>query len=135
MAGPTTAGLLAQLQGEDWHIVGGDGEPAFASGWENAGTMADLAFKITDAGAEVRVYGAILDNGASDSTVTTLPAGYRPDAGTFGIITVSVLDSMGAYRGGVLVVADDGTLSVPGTDTADTVIVNGSYPITPPAIA
>lgn len=134
MAGPSVAGVLAQLQGEDWHYVGEASEPVFASGWENAGTTSALAYKITDAGTEVRVYGVILDNGAADPNVCTLPAGYRPDSGRYGIITVSVLDSMGAYRGGVLVVADDGTVSVPATDSADTVIVNGSYPITPPDV-
>ena len=135
MAGPTTSGLLAQLAGEEWHYVGGASEPAFGSGWENAGTMSDLAFKITNAGTEVRVYGAILDNGAADPTVTTLPEGYRPASGEVGILTVSIVDSMGAYRGGLVAVADDGTLAALGTDTADTVFVNGCYPITPPELA
>lgn len=77
----TTAGLLNALQGEDWHYVGEAGEPAFETGWENAGTISALAFKIINAGAEVRIYGAILDNGAADATVCHLPAGYRPDSG------------------------------------------------------
>lgn len=130
--GITTTGLTTLLAGEEWRYVGATGEPAFESGWENAGIMSDLAFRIVNAGTEVRIYGAILDNGASGTTVTTLPEGYRPDAGTVGLITVSILSSLGAYSGSVAVVGDDGTLNAFETDTGDTVIINGSFPITPP---
>lgn len=132
MAGMTPAGLAALLQGEEWHYVGATGEPAFESGWENAGTMSDLAFRLQSSG-EVRVYGAILDNGASGA-VTTLPEGYRPDAGTYGLITVSILDTLGAYRGGLVFVDADGSLVAFGTDTGDTVFINGFFPITPPEL-
>ena len=65
------------IQGEPWRYV--DSDPAFGAGWENAGTMSDLAFRAINGGTEVRLYGAILDNGAA-APVTTLPDGYRPEA-------------------------------------------------------
>ena len=126
---------MATLAGPDaWHYVGTEGEPAFASGWENAGVMSPLAFRLDHIGGEVKLYGLVLDNGPADATVCTLPAEYRPPTGRYGVVPVAVLDSMGAYRGGVAVVADDGTLSLPGTDTADTAVVNGAYPLDPPEL-
>ena len=115
---------------EAWHYIGTGGEPAFGTGWENAGVMSLVAYRRATA-QEVRLYGAALNNGASDPAVTVLPDGYRPTAGTYGIVPVSVLDSMGTYRGGLAVVADDGTLSVPGTTTGDTVFLNGMFPLEP----
>ena len=119
------------IQGEPWRYV--DSDPAFGAGWENAGTMSDLAFRAINGGTEVRPYGAILDNGAA-APVTTLPDGYRPEADSFGIITVSIVNSMGAYRGGIVAVGDDGAVNIPATDTGDTVFINGSFPITPPTV-
>lgn len=118
---------------EDWHYVGEAGEPAFSAGWENAGVMSPLAYRIEMAGV-VALYGLVLDNGAADPAVCTLPEGYRPSTGRYGVVNASVVDSLGVYRGGLVVVSDDGSLSVPGTDTGDTVIVNGSYPLIPPAL-
>ena len=39
MAGPTTTGLAALIDGEDWHYVGETDEPAFENSWENVGSV------------------------------------------------------------------------------------------------
>lgn len=48
MAGPTTTGLAALIDGEDWHYVGETDEPAFENSWENVGSVGipKMAFRI-----------------------------------------------------------------------------------------
>lgn len=121
------------MPAEDWHYVGEAGEPGFSTPFENAGTISPTAFQLESAG-EVRLYGAVLCNGTAASEVFTLPEGYRPATGRYGVLTVSVVTSLGAYKASILTVADTGVVYVANVDTADTVFINGTFPITPPAL-
>lgn len=78
MAGPTTSGLAALIEGEGWHYVGEAGEPAFENSWANVGTsgIPKLAFRIREAGI-VDIQGTVT-GGSSTNRIFTLPEGYRP---------------------------------------------------------
>ena len=74
---PASAYLLSGTSGEAWHLVGTLGQPAFENGWTNyGGGFAPAAFYLDPIG-RVHLQG-IVKNGAKESTVFTLPAGYRP---------------------------------------------------------
>ena len=74
MAGPTTAGLAALQAGEDWHPVGGAGEPAFQNSWVDGAET--VAFRLRESGI-VDIKGSVT-GGTPGSTIFTLPEGYRP---------------------------------------------------------
>lgn len=62
---------------EDWHAVGDPGEPAFENGWDNLGSPeAPVSFMLCRGWVHLRGGFA---GGADDTTVFTLPAGYRPE--------------------------------------------------------
>jgi hypothetical protein len=68
-------------QGEDWHIVGDTGEPAFQSGWTNSDNNATQheprAGFYKDPLGVVHLEGHV-QLGQIRTTVFTLPEGYRP---------------------------------------------------------
>jgi hypothetical protein len=71
---PSTAPTVAV---DPWHLVGGSGEPAFASGWVNYDANFPLcAFRKYPDG-RVRLQGMI-KSGNIAQTAFTLPVGYRP---------------------------------------------------------
>lgn len=82
MAGPTTTGLAALIQGEDWNYVGDTDQPAFENDWANVSGLPMLAFRVRDAGASIDIMGVVEDGTAA--TLFTLPTGYRPDNKTPG---------------------------------------------------
>jgi len=62
---------------ETWHYVGTSGQPGFGSGWSNYGTgFASLAFRLLPTG-NVEIRGKVAP-GSANSTMFTLPTGYRP---------------------------------------------------------
>lgn len=136
MAGPTSAGLAAAIDGEDWIYVGSGGDaPAFETGWENSGTYADMAFRRNTLG-DVRIFGAVLNNGGSGAAIVTLPEGYRPSAGRYGFFPVTVVTSLGDAVMGSVLVYDTGAVGLlfAGGDAGDTIFINGSFPVQPPAV-
>ncbi len=104
----TTTGYAALAAGEGWHYVGESGEPAFENSWQNSSSdLPNLAFRIREAGI-VDIYG-VVNNGASGSTVFTLPAGYRP-SGPAVFPSVRVGGSPAAYSSVLVYVGADGVV-------------------------
>lgn len=75
------------LVGEDWHVVGDVGEPAFENGWVNYGGGWTTAAFFKDAYGIVHLKG-LVKNGTADTVIFTLPVGYRPSE-TMHLPTVS----------------------------------------------
>jgi hypothetical protein len=78
----TAAGLEGRVTAletvEDWHVVGGAGEPAFQNSWvDNGGALAPTRFRAVRGDTEVQI---AVKNGVNATVVFTLPAGYRPSA-------------------------------------------------------
>jgi hypothetical protein len=72
---------------EAWHLIGGSGEPAFATGWSNyATTSFQSAGFFKDLSGMVHLKGLVKKSTAvaAPDTIFTLPAGYRPLAGATG---------------------------------------------------
>lgn len=67
---------------EDWHYVGGTDEPAFENSWSNLGTYSAMAFRLRETGI-VDLVGAVQNSGNSNTTIFTIPVGYRPTDVTF----------------------------------------------------
>ena len=121
MAGMSTAGFAGLVAGEGWHYVGEAGEPAFATGWANAGApVPALAFRLREAGV-VDVAGVVVSGVGAGSTIFTLPSGYRPTAQ--GYLIVAVADP--AISGNVLIVETDGDVLTP--DVHQEVYISGSF--------
>ena len=59
---------------EDWHPVGGAGEPAFQNSWVDGAET--VAFRLRESGI-VDIKGSVT-GGTPGSTIFTLPEGYRP---------------------------------------------------------
>lgn len=60
-----------------WHVVGDPGEPAFENSWTNYGSFGDCAFFKDDNGF-VHLQGLVKSGSSGNSTIFTLPEGYRP---------------------------------------------------------
>lgn len=77
---------LSYGRGEDWHYVGDTGEPAFVTGWVNAASDRNLAFRIRESRV-VDVQGYMENDDApsepGSAEFFTLPVGYRPSSDTF----------------------------------------------------
>lgn len=119
MAGPTTSGLAALIQGEDWHYVGATDEPAFENGWTNLVSTPAIAFRIRQEGI-VDLVG--IGSGGNAETIYTLPEGYRPTS----MAMPAILAQDGTdYIGAVLFVEADGKVTpyVPGLSTGDPITV------------
>lgn len=71
-----------------WHDVGGGGEPAFENNWVNFAGGFTVASFAKDAIGRVWIRGLVKD-GNANTTVFTLPAGYRPTADIVRIILVN----------------------------------------------
>lgn len=90
----TAAGTVAEgshtHSGSDdsWHNVGGSGEPAFQNGWISMD--GPVGFKLVNGIVYLR--GRSGHSGGSDTTIFTLPAGYRPSYAIYnlagGVISV-----------------------------------------------
>ncbi|MBT8449976.1 MAG: hypothetical protein KJO69_09815 [Gammaproteobacteria bacterium] len=65
---------------EDFHAIGGAGEPAFQNSWANTGSSPAAFYK--DPFGRVYLRGNI-NTGASGTVAFTLPSGYRPEYNTF----------------------------------------------------
>lgn len=123
MAGPTTAGLAALIEGEDWRYVGDTDQPAFENSWANEGLAGQMAFRIRESGI-VDLQGYV-GSGTPGSTVFTLPADYRPSNDTY-------LISKGGTAPCLVVISDDGFVfdAEPGTNT--TFYIVGQFFLNPP---
>lgn len=83
---------------ENFHIVGANGEPAFAGAWVNFASATDaVASFYKDPFGRVFIRGTV-KSGAIGSAIFTLPGGYRPQYteifavvsnGAFGICTIT----------------------------------------------
>lgn len=82
LVSPGAPPLILGPAPDPWHTVGGAGEPAFANTWANTGgSNRKAGFRRTSDGC-VALAGWVKSTGAegANSTIFTLPAGYRPDA-------------------------------------------------------
>lgn len=80
------------LTADDWHEVGGVGEPAFQGSWSNfGGTNRTAGFK--KVGNTVHIKG-LITGGPTSGVVFNVPAAYRPSIRYPGIAFCST----GAYR-------------------------------------
>lgn len=91
-------------RGEDWHYVGGGGEPGFEHSWANASGEMKMAFRIREAGV-VDLHG-VVSGGSSSNSIFTLPADYRPSTSTFAVFHTSATDAYGR-----LLIGTDGTVT------------------------
>jgi len=82
---------------EDFHDIGGAGEPAFKNSWANTGSSPAGFYK--DPFDRVFLRGNI-DTGISGTICFTLPSGYRPEYNTF---HVAYNDNGGPGPGGAAV--------------------------------
>jgi len=129
--GMSMAGYAALAAGEDWHYVGAAGEPAFASGYANAGGgTSKTAFRIREGGAVDLYIGATAGPGA---TVFTLPEGYRPSSDT--LASGSGYSFGGSSDSIAVAVLTDGSVQpiVPASTTVE--VFTGQFWLTPPAVA
>lgn len=69
---------------DPWHAVGASGEPAFQNSWANAAGSAPVAFRKDPSGV-VHLHGGTA-NGTNNTTILTLPAGYRPPSTRFFVV-------------------------------------------------
>jgi hypothetical protein len=83
---------------DSWHVVGAAGEPAFVSPWANyGGGFAGAAFRKGPDG-KVALRGLVA-GGATNTVIFTLPVGYRPPAGSNGVILpISATNTVGEIR-------------------------------------
>ena len=65
---------------EDWHIVGGGGEPTFQNSWSSGSPAIAKFRKRSDGMVELRGF-VVKSSGSGQITVFTLPSGYRPASG------------------------------------------------------
>ena len=121
---------------EDWHNVGGTGEPAFQNSWNTFSGQMKLSFRLRSGGV-VDIAGYAVTGGTAGSTVFTLPTGYRPSTQVnFPIVGVST----GTYNAALLTVDTTGDVhptrivSSVGAHPAE-FYVSGSFFIIPPAAA
>ena len=69
-------GVISEV--DDWHAVGGAGEPAFQNGWGNLAGFQPMEFKLTPFN-EVKMRGFIQAGTTTNgTTLWTMPVGYRP---------------------------------------------------------
>jgi hypothetical protein len=69
---------------DPWHAIGAAGEPAFQNSWANAAGSAPVAFRKDPSGV-VHLHGGTA-NGTNNTTILTLPAGYRPPSTRFFVV-------------------------------------------------
>jgi hypothetical protein len=69
---------------DPWHAIGASGEPAFQNSWANAAGSAPVAFRKDSAGV-VHLHGGTA-NGTNNTTILTLPVGYRPPSTRFFVV-------------------------------------------------
>jgi hypothetical protein len=74
---PASDYLLSGTSGEPWHVVAEAGQPGFENGWKNVGEgFAHASFYLDPIG-RVHMKGNV-SGGTLESSVFTLPVGYRP---------------------------------------------------------
>jgi len=108
--------LLSSLPIENWHFVGGAGEPAFQNSWSNLDATRTARFKKYPDG-RVRLQGFIKTTGALSTAAFQLPVGYRPSVevdfpalsnGAFGNVVVSDVGNVIPNVGSATYVCLDG---------------------------
>lgn len=133
----STTGLTALVGGEDWHYVGETDEPAFSTGVSSSASgETRLAFRIREA-AVVDIQGNVsVSPAASNQTLFTLPAEYRPASGTGVVAPAAVIDSAtGLYIAAVMVISTAGNVSlVTQTSTFVGGWVYGQFFLEPPEV-
>jgi hypothetical protein len=66
------------IEPEAWHEIGAPGQPAFQSGWVNESTTFTTAAFYKDPFGRIYLKGYVKGGTGLDSTIFTLPPGYRP---------------------------------------------------------
>ncbi len=98
---------------EAWHEVGATGQPAFENGWTNfGGDWSTMAFA-KDAAGFVHLKGTI-SAGTFETTIFTLPVGYRPAQNLF--VPVAFQKAGYIYANGSVQVVQLGTAVYAGFD-------------------
>jgi len=91
-AGVTTRDIYAITPGaatqEAWHYIGGTGQPAFGTGISNRGSpWVPLAYrKLASPANSIEIRGWFAVAAVADTTLFTLPAGWRPATNTSTIV-------------------------------------------------
>ena len=82
-----------------WHVVGAAGEPAYANGSAVAGYA--LQFR-KDGYGTVHIKGNVATTVTLQTTIFTLPAGYRPAANTAGVVYMIYCNPLGVIGRAVI---------------------------------
>lgn len=111
---PGSVGSAELAANEAWHVIGTAGEPAFQSGWQNAG-LGGAPFTARfrrDVAGTVHLAGQISSGTIScgAAPVFTLPAGYRPTADRY--FAVASTDGANVAEPAMVVVQASGAVSV-----------------------
>jgi hypothetical protein len=112
---PRGALIIGRFAGDwdGWHVVGGDGEPAFSTGWgAAAGTVAlgangPAVPMFTKRGDRVELRGQAERSSGSIQTIWRLPEGYRPEND----LLIQAGTTLGAVQ--VLSIGNTGNVAVP----------------------
>ena len=124
----STTGLTSLVAGEAWHYVGAASEPAFQNSWDNeGGGLTALAFRIRESGI-VDIQG-VVSGGTANTTIFTLPAGYRPNVQVY----VPVNESLISPTASRLEITSSGNVrATPGTGV---VVIYAQMFLNSPALA
>lgn len=103
---------------DSWHTIGGAGEPAFTNSWTNYGAPYKTAAFRKFPNGKVKLTG-LIKTGALNTTIFTLPVGYRP--------TATIAFACFASGGVAQVQIDTAGAVVPVTGTSGTVVSTALY--------
>jgi hypothetical protein len=103
---------------DNWHYIGGAGEPAFGAGWSNLAGYSVMGFKKLPFDNAIQIRANVVSNGAS-ATICTLPVGYRPRAD----VDLPVLfNAAGTYTARFITISTAGVVAVPVAGAATYII-------------
>lgn len=118
------------VAGEPWLYVGDTDQPAFENDWENAGTTF-CAFRFRAPG-EVDLY--ISAAGGTDTTLWTMPEGYRPSAAAAAGLGSDITASPYSETPVSVAVLSNGAVGLATIPSGDLFVFKGSYFLVPPEV-
>ncbi len=111
---------------ENWHIVGGTGEPAFENSWVNFGSDEPVLKFKKDAYGWIHIEGTI-KSGVVGIRIFTLPAGYIPT--TYKRFYILVQDAAYVLKGCELHITPSGYVILNSADSSDNRRISLTVPI------